>query len=676
MTCLVIKGQISIELQFDTTRDICTSILLFVCVHVQITMAEVLKRKFEEVDGASLYSSLKDSEDELSSSESADSGDSLNPPSASHFTPASILNPTKRPRGKSVRFNQVMVYYFQRRQGFTSVPSQGGSTLGMAGHHNHMATYTLGEFARERETMHQHVLHQHLKEERLNSLRLQLTQNGTQDPEQVRCLTIEDIPDNEIDLHAIEVDDYFFLQPLPTRKRRTLLRAAGVRRIESTEKHELRGIRVSREDCGCDCRSYCDPESCACSQAGISCQVDRLSFPCGCTLDGCGNPTGRIEFNPVRVRTHFIHTIMRLELEKKQTGGVCMEGPMERADGATDLVVRLGEEGSAVDGLGQEVFSMTEEANPMMHLLSAETLAGDAGDSPSSGFASALCSSDGEAEREDAHTRCYEDFGIPTALPFPAGATEMHVQAERANDVASYSLDSSLFSFPSDESSTVSLFHEEEYSLGCLLPQSPLTSVALQDVGASFHSTPDEPQRMSMTSLLATAQDVPTLLHITACQDSPIIGGESQSTCEACPVSSPGTYTDLSISVDIVQQNDLMSGQPTSIINNALPNKAIFPTPGSDVFSSGDQLLLSHNSDIKVHSNESHAENTADNPKSSQSFCTSLGSPSVPIACRHLHFQHSAFVSVEHDVDSREDGDKRKANNEDDNEVQAMEAGD
>uniref|UniRef100_UPI00358F4CBD cysteine/serine-rich nuclear protein 2-like isoform X1 n=3 Tax=Myxine glutinosa TaxID=7769 RepID=UPI00358F4CBD len=638
-----------------------------------ITMAEVLKRKFEEVDGASLYSSLKDSEDELSSSESADSGDSLNPPSASHFTPASILNPMKRPRGKSVRFNQVTVYYFQRRQGFTSVPSQGGSTLGMASHHNHMATYTLGEFARERETVHQHVLHQHLKEERLNSLRLQLTQNGTQDPERVRRLTIDDIPD-EIDLQAIEVDDYFFLQPLPTRKRRILLRAAGVRRIESMEKHELRGIRVSREDCGCDCRSYCDPESCACSQAGISCQVDRLSFPCGCTLDGCGNPTGRIEFNPVRVRTHFIHTIMRLELEKKQTGGVCTEGPMERAEGATDLVSRLGEEGSAVDGLSQEVFSMTEEANPMMHLLSTETLTGDAGDSPSSGFASALCSSDGEAEREEAHTRCYEDFGIPTALPFPVGATEMHVQAERANDVASYSLDSSLFSFPSDESSTVSLFHGEEYSLGCLLPQSPLASVALQDVGASFPSAPDEPQRMSMTSLLATAQDVPTLVHITACQDSPIICGEVHSTCEPCPMNSPGTYTDLSISMEIVQQNDLqMAGQSTSMISNALSNKAIFPIPGSEIFSSGDQLPLSHKSDIKVHSNELHAENTADNPRSSQSFCTSLVSSSV---CRHLHSQHGAFVSVEHNMDSREGSDKRKANSEGDNEFEAIEAGD
>lgn len=47
-------------------------------------------------------------------------------------------------------------------------------------------------------------------------------------------------------------------------------------------------------------------------------QVDRAGFPCGCSRDGCANSSGRIEFNPVRVRTHFIHTLMRLELEKKQ----------------------------------------------------------------------------------------------------------------------------------------------------------------------------------------------------------------------------------------------------------------------------------------------------------------------------------------------------------------------
>lgn len=46
--------------------------------------------------------------------------------------------------------------------------------------------------------------------------------------------------------------------------------------------------------------------------------MDHTSFPCGCTKDGCGNTEGRIEFNQARVQTHFIHTVMKLELEKNQ----------------------------------------------------------------------------------------------------------------------------------------------------------------------------------------------------------------------------------------------------------------------------------------------------------------------------------------------------------------------
>lgn len=48
-----------------------------------------------------------------------------------------------------------------------------------------------------------------------------------------------------------------------------------------------------------------------------SLQMDHSSFPCGCTKDGCGNTEGRIEFNSTRVQTHYIHTIMKLELEKR-----------------------------------------------------------------------------------------------------------------------------------------------------------------------------------------------------------------------------------------------------------------------------------------------------------------------------------------------------------------------
>uniref|UniRef100_A0A672FHN8 Cysteine/serine-rich nuclear protein N-terminal domain-containing protein n=1 Tax=Salarias fasciatus TaxID=181472 RepID=A0A672FHN8_SALFA len=241
------------------------------------------------------------------------------PPSSSAFTPTSILRQHKpSPGGKRVRFDVVTVYYFPRRQGFTSVPSQGGSSLGMARHHSSIRHYTLGEFAREQETSHRHTLRQHLRQEKLNARKMKLTRNGTVECAQADLLTLEDVSDEDLDVDGVEVDDCFFLQPLPTKRRRALLRASGIARIDAREKAELRAIRLSREECGCDCRLYCDPRHCGCSQAGIKCQVDRMSFPCGCSRDGCGNVAGRIEFNPLRVRTHYLHTIMKLDLEKRR----------------------------------------------------------------------------------------------------------------------------------------------------------------------------------------------------------------------------------------------------------------------------------------------------------------------------------------------------------------------
>lgn len=105
--------------------------------------------------------------------------------------------------------------------------------------------------------------------------------------EEANSLTAEDISDDDIDLDNTEVDDYFFLQPLTTKKRRALLRTSGVKKIDVEEKHELRAIRMSREDCGCDCRIFCDPETCACSIAGIKCQV---KIPPRLHLFGSGIP--------------------------------------------------------------------------------------------------------------------------------------------------------------------------------------------------------------------------------------------------------------------------------------------------------------------------------------------------------------------------------------------------
>lgn len=87
---------------------------------------------------------------------------------------SSILKREKRKRTRNVHFNCVTVYYFARRQGFTSVPSQGGSSLGMSTRHNTVRQYTLGEFAMEQERLHREMLREHLREEKLNSLKLKV----------------------------------------------------------------------------------------------------------------------------------------------------------------------------------------------------------------------------------------------------------------------------------------------------------------------------------------------------------------------------------------------------------------------------------------------------------------------------------------------------------------------
>ncbi|XP_059184304.1 cysteine/serine-rich nuclear protein 3-like [Centropristis striata] len=279
-------------------------------------MSGILKRKLEE--GPPPYLSLQGSDDDVSCSDSGNSSDSLNHPVPSGLLDSNLQQQSKRLRGRNVHFESVTVYYFNRRQGFTSVPTQGGSTLGMSPRHSGVRRFTLREFAMEQKRSHRNMLRDHLKEEKLNSIKLKLTKNGTVSSVEADSLTLDDISEDDLDVDNTEVDDYFFLQPLTTRRRRTLLRASGVRRIDVDEKHELRALRMSREECGCRCRGICHPETCACSLAGIKCQVDRMSFPCGCTKDGCSNNTGRLEFNPVRVRTHFLHTIMKLELEKSR----------------------------------------------------------------------------------------------------------------------------------------------------------------------------------------------------------------------------------------------------------------------------------------------------------------------------------------------------------------------
>nr|CAI5835952.1 unnamed protein product [Callosobruchus analis] len=251
-------------------------------------------------------------------------------------------DPAPKKARRGISFDSVTVFYFPRAQGFTCVPSQGGSTLGMGAQHTHVKKFSLAEHAVEQRRIHRQLLQQirsggsspnpTTTAAPTTTTTTSCTGSGATPTSTSStsaasacspAIPSSDDSDSEDELTDVsesetDPDNYYFLQPVPTRQRRAILRAAGVRKIDSYEKDECRDIRTSREFCGCGCKGYCDPDTCSCSQAGIKCQVDRLNFPCGCSRDNCGNSSGRIEFNPIRVRTHFIHTLMRLELEKER----------------------------------------------------------------------------------------------------------------------------------------------------------------------------------------------------------------------------------------------------------------------------------------------------------------------------------------------------------------------
>ncbi|XP_059609532.1 uncharacterized protein LOC132256940 [Phlebotomus argentipes] len=200
---------------------------------------------------------------------------------------------------RSIQFGKVTEYLFPRTQGFMCVPTKGGCTLGMGSRHTHVRSFSLSEAAEQR------------RMQRLQRLQLLNPRQSSSDD-----TDSEDEP-SENSASDPDMESYDCLQPMTSAKRRKLLKEAGVK-IEPNEKNVCDVIRFSRKLCGCDCKGYCDPDTCSCSQAEIKCQVDKPDFPCGCTHDGCANRMGRVEFNSDHVRTHFIHTMMRLDLEQRQ----------------------------------------------------------------------------------------------------------------------------------------------------------------------------------------------------------------------------------------------------------------------------------------------------------------------------------------------------------------------
>lgn len=220
---------------------------------------------------------------------------------------------------KCVLFDTVTVYFFTRSQGFSSIPSQGGSTLGMKRRHFFSRRLSVDMFEEVRRKSRRAILLKiRLEKDRLRRECEQLHCNSissstsstsnttTSDSDDSSSSDLSDISDSELGS-----DSYIFVQPFSAKLRRSLLRASGVCRIDPKEKKECKSIRDSREKSGCKCENECIPGECECSLLGVNCHVDRISFPCSCISSGCQNPQGRTEFDMKQVRGHLIDTLIK-----------------------------------------------------------------------------------------------------------------------------------------------------------------------------------------------------------------------------------------------------------------------------------------------------------------------------------------------------------------------------
>lgn len=91
----------------------------------------------------------------------------------------SILKKSKRLKRSHVEFDRVTVFYFPRCQGFTSVPSRGGCTLGMVTKHSFAQEFSLTEFSKEQEAVRREKLKERLKEEKLEARKWKVSGGAT-----------------------------------------------------------------------------------------------------------------------------------------------------------------------------------------------------------------------------------------------------------------------------------------------------------------------------------------------------------------------------------------------------------------------------------------------------------------------------------------------------------------
>ena len=163
------------------------------------------------------------------------------PPRAASCIKAPVTNESRevyaKKARKSVRFDGVQVYMFERSQGFTCVPSQGGSTLGMTSSHWNTCRLTTKEHLMKRANERRyHLWTQHCSGKVVLPSdvvsRLESIFGQQQQLQEQAAVEDEEVLEREVE----GLDELYFLQPVPIRQRRAMLRQAGVTRIDADER--------------------------------------------------------------------------------------------------------------------------------------------------------------------------------------------------------------------------------------------------------------------------------------------------------------------------------------------------------------------------------------------------------------------------------------------------------
>lgn len=197
-------------------------------------------------------------------------------------------------RRRKIKFSGLNVHYFDRRQGESTVPTEGDVSLDMHNTHHTHRYFSLSTGKRPQ-------------------LNLSLYEDDELSEDEVIY------PDSDEDR---DYDEYTSAKTIPRinqRHRIKLLKKSGVK-VEKNP-FAIDSLRNMRSVCGCSCENgVCLPATCECALVGINCQVDGGEYPtipCNCFAETCTNPEGRIFYDPEAVHQFRHRTIMNWRASQK-----------------------------------------------------------------------------------------------------------------------------------------------------------------------------------------------------------------------------------------------------------------------------------------------------------------------------------------------------------------------